>query len=139
MRYYVNLPITMISASESKYADALFQKGQQDIPVGRLDDVEIIFLHYKDVAVAKDKWTRRVARINWDNLIIKFSYMNDATDEHIHQFEKITGVKKFAFVTKFFPYEDTIVIPGDEDGQIKNDTSDFNKYIDIYNLINKAK
>ncbi len=133
---YLSMPIEMISASESKYKEELFAKGQQDIPVGRLGDVEIIFLHYKDATIAKDKWTRRVERINWDNLIIKFSYMNNATDEHIHQFAKISEYKTFAFVTKPFPYQNTIVIKGEANGQIANDTIDFNKYINIYKLIN---
>ncbi len=136
LHYYLSLPIEMIMLEQSKYKEIQIKKGQQNVPIGKLDDVEVIFLHYKDANVAKDKWTRRVERINWNNLIVKFSYMNGCSDEHIEAFENLSGVKKFAFTTKQFHYADTIVIPGDPDGQISNDTFYFKKYIDIYKLIN---
>ena len=135
IRYYVSLPIEMVTADKSKYAEKLRAKGQLNVPVGKLEDVEIVFLHYSNPEIARDKWIRRVKRINWDNLIVKFSYMNDATDEHIKRFAQLSFPKKFAFVTKPYPYKDVIQIPGD--GQIANDTENFSKYIDIYELINR--
>ena len=38
-------------------------------PVGRIDDVELKFIHYSNFAEAKEKWIRRKQRINYDNLL----------------------------------------------------------------------
>ena len=39
-------------------------------PVGRIDDIRIIFNHYKTFAEAKEKWDERKKRIDFDNLYI---------------------------------------------------------------------
>lgn len=39
-------------------------------PVGKIDDVEIVFVHYKTFEEAKEKWDKRKKRINFDNLYI---------------------------------------------------------------------
>ena len=85
----INTNLEFIDISESKYSEELIQRKQQNIPIGILNDIEIVFLHYKNKEVAKEKWARRVDRMNWDNLIYKFSYMNECTNNHIHQFENI--------------------------------------------------
>lgn len=141
LRYYLSLDIEMITSKESKYYNQLLKKGEEESPVGRLDDVEVVFLHYKDPCVARDKWERRRKRVNYNNIIIKFSYMNGCTDEHIHQFEKINGIKKFALVPYEFPeYDDCIVASyAVNNGQITNDTFYFNKDINVIELINKEK
>ena len=141
LQYYMSTELKMISAEQSRHADELRRRGQLHIPVGVLGgDIEIVFLHYKDSNLAKQKWDRRVARINWDNLIIKFSYMNFCEDTHIHQFEKLQGVKKFAFSGKAFPeYDDVYMIPGSEDGRVDNDTFYWNRYINVLALLNAPK
>ena len=95
-------------------------------------------MHYKDPDIAKDKWERRRKNVNWDNIILKFSYMNGCNDDHVHDFEKIKGIKKFALVSHEFPeYNDCkIASYAIKDGQIINDTFFFNKDIDIIELIN---
>ena len=139
LRYYLSQEIEIISCNQSKHCEELKKRGENNIPVGRIDDIEIVFLHYKDPIVAKDKWERRRKNINWNNIILKFSYMNGCTDEHIHQFEKIKNVKKFALVPHKFPeYDDCYVASYSvRDGMISNDTFYFNKDIDVYKLINK--
>lgn len=141
LKHYIDIEIQMITCEESKHAAEMKQRGEENVPVGKLDDVEIIFLHYRDPSLAKDKWERRKRRINWENLIIKFSYMNGCTDEHIHAFENIRGVKKFALVTKQFPkYDDCYLASyAIEDGQIQNDTFYFNRDINVYKLINSPE
>lgn len=138
LRYYLSKEIQMIKADESKYFDELKTRGELEIPIGKIDDIEIIFLHYKDPDIAKDKWERRRKNVNWDNIILKFSYMNGCNDDHVHDFEKIKGIKKFALVSHEFPeYNDCkIASYAIKDGQIINDTFFFNKDIDIIELIN---
>ena len=141
LRRYMSMDLKMIPAEQSRHAEELRRREQLHIPVGVLGgDIEIVFLHYKEPELAKQKWDRRVARINWDNLIIKFSYMNLCEDAHIHQFEKLQGVKKFAFSGKPFPeYDDVYVIPGNEDGRVDNDTFHWDRYLDVVSMLNGPK
>ena len=137
LKYYLSLEIKIIDAKDSRHADALSQKNQLDIPVGVLDDVEIVFLHYKDPQIAKETWMRRCKRVNWDNMILKFSYMNGCSDAILSEFESIKGVKKICFVERDRPeYKDTVLMPFVVDGQVADDTSFWNRHFDIVGFIN---
>lgn len=138
--YYLKLELKMISAKNSKYSEELHKRKQDNVPVGVLDDVEIIFLHYDNGNLAKEKWDRRKLRINWDNLIIKFSYMNECNDNILKTFED--SAKKYkksvVFVTKKYPeYTNTYIVPSLQNGQIGDDTFHFKRYVNIIELINK--
>lgn len=140
LKYYLSQEMIVTTYEESKYKEEIVRRHEEYAPIGKLGDIELVFLHYKDPVIAKDKWERRVKRTNWQNIIIKFSYMNGCNDEHVHKFEKIKGIKKFMFVTKPFPeYSDCIEIPGNSAGQIENDTFYYDRYININNLINSPK
>ena len=68
-------------------------------PIGLIDDIEIHFLHYKDEEEARNKWNRRIERMNWDNLFIKFDGSKDfATEEHLNIFEHLPFKNKVCFV-----------------------------------------
>ena len=137
---YLTIDLRFINVKDSKYSKELIFKKQTNIPIGVLDDVEIVFLHYKDAITAKDKWQRRVERMNWSNMIYKFSYMNNCTSNHIHEFENIClkrGGKHFEFVPYAFPeYKNAFVINAGVNGQILNDTFYWNKYFDVESFIN---
>ena len=140
LNYYLNMQIEIIPASMSKNADVLIERNQKDIPVGVLDDVEIIFLHYRDPKTAKEKWIRRCQRVNYNNLIFKFSNMGKCSREDIKQFMSLKADKKFMFSATSFPeYDSIIIVPGNEDGSVNNDTFYWNKYIDVYELINSGR
>ena len=96
LEYYISLELSFISIQESRYKDVLLER-KRICPIGKLDDVEIVFLHYKSEQEAKEKWDRRKARINWDHLIIKFSKMNLCTEEHMRRFAEL-------------PYENKILL-----------------------------
>lgn len=134
------MDIKVIHARDSAHADILGELGQLDVPIGRLDDVEVVFLHYKDPLLARDKWNRRIERVNWNNLILKFSYMSKCTDKHIAEFQKVKGVKKFCFVPREFEdMEDLYIYPSRLHSMtdLGDDVFDWNKYIDVVNLINR--
>lgn len=138
LKFYLNENIKFICANESKHYDVIMKKNII-CPIGVLDDVEVFFLHYADEAIAKEKWNRRIKRIDWDNLIFKFSKMNECTDNHLDFFEKLElPGKKFMFVNrKNAPYKHAIYYPGyDSDSQIDNDTFFWNRYIDVVKMIN---
>lgn len=88
LEYYISLGLKFISTDQSQYRDILLER-KRICPIGVLDDVEIVFLHYKSEQEAKEKWDRRKARINWNHLIIKFSKMNLCTEEHMRRFAEL--------------------------------------------------
>lgn len=140
LKYYFEKDIEIIDARDSKRFEVLKQLGQLSVPVGKLDDIEVVLLHYPNPELAKEKWKRRVDRINWNNLIIKFSYMSKCTDEHIREFQRINGIKKFCFVPKEFNnMKDLYIVPSriQSTTDLGNDVFDWNKYIDVIDLINQ--
>lgn len=143
LEFYTSKEINIITAQDSRHFDELKRRNQQDIPIGQLDDnVEVVFLHYHNPEIAKDKWMRRIGRINYDNLIFKFSFMNQCTDSHIHQFEKIClsrGVKHFEFVSHpFDEYKNAYYIAPFQDDQIGNDTFYWNRYFNVTAFLNEG-
>jgi len=61
-------------------------------------EIEVHFMHYRSREEAAEKWSRRLARVNWDNLIFKMDYSKDlATEEHLKRFEALAWQKKLAF------------------------------------------
>ena len=139
--YYLSIPIEMLSAKESKNWAKLKQLGQENVPIGKLDDVEVVFLHYKTKEEAEQKWERRKHRVKKDNLIIKFSQMNGCTDEHIREFDSLPYKTKFVFTNHYVEGTNCCVyIPGyDGVEQILDDTSRYNGYVDLSSLINDNK
>lgn len=145
LKYYLSLEIEMRPAKESKRYERLVAYRSEEAPIGVLDDdIEIVMLHYKDPAIAKDKWERRCKRVNFDNLIIKFGYMNDCTLSMLRQFDEMTfdgfTPKKIMFINKPDPtLKCGVYMPGFEnDEQITNDTYFFNKYFDLTKFINEG-
>jgi len=94
LEYYFNLPLDFITYKESKYKNKLEEYGGDNLscPIGKLDDIECIFLHYSTQQEAKDKWERRKKRINWDNLYVKMSEQNLCTEEHLKAFDLLPSL-----------------------------------------------
>lgn len=103
LRYYTSAPLEFIDARESRYADQLREKGELGKPVARLDDIEVVFLHYPSPEEAAEKWIRRCKRINWDNVFIKFSQMNCCTEEDLRAFDAIPFRNKLCFTASQGP------------------------------------
>lgn len=136
LTHYLSLPPEEIPLSESKYKDSLIKKGQTKVPIGIIDDVEIVFLHYPTFEEAKEKWTRRASRINWNNLIVKDSEMNDCTEKDIIDFDKLPFDRKFIFTTRDYKIDSQIIFKEYYmQESVKNDTTLFNKYLNIKNLV----
>lgn len=80
-----------------------FPAGDYYYPVGHLGDVTLHFLHYKTSLEAKEKWERRKARINYDNLYFKFDNADGASDELLKKFDQLPYHNKVIFVHKPYP------------------------------------
>lgn len=137
LEYYLNTQIRIIKAEESKHYKALKAKKELDVPIGILDDVEIVFLHYRDPELAAQKWNRRIKRVNFNNIIIKFSYMNECNDEILSRFLKLKGVKKICFIGgKGENTDEIIYLKEYENSNVVDDTFYWNRDIDIIKFIN---
>lgn len=95
LRRYLATPLRFIDAKDSKYYEELQKRNQTEKPIGILDDVEIVFLHYKTREEAEEKWNRRKERVNFDNIILKLSRMDLCTEKEIEEFDKLNFKNKF--------------------------------------------
>lgn len=73
-------------------------------PVGCLSfqglEVEIHFLHYPTEAVAAETWTRRVRRINWDDMVVLGGDVDGCTEEDIEAFSRLPYKRKLFFAKR---------------------------------------
>lgn len=140
LRYYVEHELTFIPKTKSKYYQ-YYKDKEKYYPIGVLDDIEIVFLHYKSEEEAREKWNRRKARINWDNLIVKFNDQNRCTPEHIKAFDKLPYKHKICFVANVVEGTKCTIQFKEFEGQnfIPNDITTYGKYLDIDKYINSLK
>lgn len=141
LRRYLETPLEFIDAEDSKYYDELKKRNQTDKPIGVIDDVEIVFLHYKTEEEAKEKWDRRKLRVNYDRIVLKFSRMNLCSDAEIEQFCNLPINNKFVFNTrKDIKYPCEIFWKGKtENGDVFLDTKPFPGPIKLVKLMNRFK
>lgn len=76
-------------------------------PVGMLDDVQILFVHYKTFAEAKEKWEERSKRINFDRIFV-MATDRDGMTNCMEQFDRIP-YKKVMYTAKPYPQYDWAV------------------------------
>lgn len=138
MKNYLKKDLKEIKIRDSKYCDYL--KGiNYHAPIGKLDDIEIMFLHYTTFKEAKEKWNRRKQRINYDKIIYKFCEQNLCTYEHLKKFNDFDARNKICFTYNKYPELNTIQFSEFEKKPKEfSDTSEkiFSKYFDIYNFVN---
>ena len=135
----MSLEVEFISPEKSKYYNELEVRGQTEKPIGLLDDVEIIFLHYTSTKDAKEKWERRKKRINYDNIFIKFSNMNLCTEEHIKEFDELNFLNKFVLNNrKKTKYSSEYFWSGSSNAkEIINDSSTFPGNLNLVKLLKR--
>ncbi len=137
LQYYLSRPLELFTASESAHKDDLYKKNEMNVIVGKLDDVELVFLHYHDEKTIREKWERRISRINWNNIVLKFSYQNNCSPELIKQFCEIEGFSKICFCgKKIIDSEDLIVYPRCNGLETIDETENFGRYFNVTKLIN---
>ena len=137
-KYYLSEKLVFIKIDESKYYNEINEMGIKKIyPIAVLDDIEIHFLHYKTEKEAEEKWTRRLKRINYNNILFKFSENYLCTDDLIKQFINLDYENKICFATK--DYNDSIVIKLNEfekEEKVINEWSVSSNYISNKRLLN---
>ena len=145
LRGYLKKDLTFINPNESKWKES--EQIKNDIhfgeyPVGKLGDIELFFLHYKTEKEALDKWKRRVKRINWDKLLIKFNDQNGCTKKDLEDFLRLPYKNKIFFTSNDWPGVNSNEIvqisqfPRHKSIMASYEPFGNNKYFDIDNLLN---
>lgn len=139
LKYYLNLKLKFIPCEESKNYIYLTEDSKK-VPIGILDDVEIVFLHYKSEKEAFEKWERRKKRINWDRLIVKFNDQNNATEEDIKEFDKLDYKNKLCFIANPIEGTKNIIVFKEFLGQeYVQDFNEWKRHINIIKYLNNLK
>lgn len=135
--YYIKQKINFINTKDSKYFKELHELGYDNKIVGKLGDVEIVFLHYKTQKEANEKWNRRCARMS-KNIIFKFNDQNFCTEQNLKDFDSLSLPNKICFVSQEHKeLNSTIWIKKySKLKEIKEDYYSGHKYFSIINYIN---
>jgi uncharacterized protein (DUF1919 family) len=111
LRQYLASDLIFVPFKQSKYYSVLSLK-MKDCVIGRIGSIEIIFLHYSSFQEAKEKWTRRCKRVNFDNLLVKYSDQNLFQAADYLEFEK-TNFRNKLFITgnRNYKENDCVYLP----------------------------
>jgi uncharacterized protein (DUF1919 family) len=114
-RYLMSQPLRF--TSRSKYPSMIgFHERHGHYPIGLLEDLEIHFLHYASQQQAVDAWTRRLQRMDWEHIKVKFSMDKDlATEDLLQTFEALSLPAKLTISKRNYATSaSNIVVPGFE-------------------------
>lgn len=136
--------LEFMDQKDSKHADELKRLGifNGDYPVGLLDGkYELHFLHYRSEADARDKWFRRLKRINKNRVIFKFSDGDKFEDSMVARFEALPFKNKVLFTAKEYPNTKSVVTLEKFKGQtrVHDEWKNASKEFDVLKFINNLE
>lgn len=112
LKHYLSADITFVAHSKYPLGDERRANWSHWYPIGLLDGkVEIHFLHYHTEEEAAEKWNRRAARVNFDNLIVIGMDQNLCTPEHVQDFDLLPFQKKIFFSRYDLPLSSNEYMP----------------------------
>lgn len=143
LRYYTSLSPKIIQIENSKWRNKLpelHQDGKFPL-IAKIEDIELMLLHYHSEQEFMEKWHRRCKRINFNNLIFKSNDQNHCTFEDFDNFCKLDlpGKKVFLCANKDWAKQNpsaTYCKDYEEYGFVKDDTMFPNEFINLKTLIN---
>ncbi len=138
--YYMNKELSFVNESKWSKKTILF-------PIGKLDDIEIHFMHYKNEEEAFSKWSRRVERMkknnDLDNFFFKICDRDLTDDDIISRFHKLPFKNKVSFGVGSNNNMNHIQIKEGNSAQFVPDGVELYKcsfkYFDIFKWINTGK
>lgn len=140
LSYYLSCPIEFIRPEEAHQAKEAraFVTSWGKYPIGRIEDVDIHFLHYGSEAEVLEKWNRRKERINYSNILVKFSQQNLWTEELCYEFNELNIKNKIFFSANYMKGMDhQIVFTGDNRRHdIRSEAPEYKMYMDMAAILN---
>jgi uncharacterized protein (DUF1919 family) len=139
LAWYIAQPLGIIPTKDSKYFPILVERVEKNVIIGKLHDIEIVFLHYHSPEEAIDKWNRRCKRINWDCLFIKFSEMNLCSERELQLFDALPFENKVMFThTPRTDLKSARYYPGyEKEEELLFDTNPVNRCINLVEFLNQ--
>ncbi len=145
--YYLKEEMTNINYKESHVCEMLVKRKKEgrysfdlnDLIIGRIHDVDIIFIHYRTFEEAKSKWDRRKKRINYNNLLVKMNDQNSCSETDFDAFLKLSFENKIFFTSnKKWKGRDNVVFikKYEKHGYVLNDTRHGDVPLNITKLLN---
>jgi uncharacterized protein (DUF1919 family) len=136
LHYYLALDVEFLTGDESKYTQAQ----PVTYPIGRLDDVELFFMHYRTPEDARESWNSRKQRINYDNLLVKFSERSPlCTPEIVERFAALDYPHKICFTMNKYDFDCCIHVPELEKVVAGGSETLYTlRHIDIHRAINSV-
>ena len=136
---YLDTELEELPVRESRYAEELVSLHGENVVLGRMEDVEVVLLHYPTFAEAKEKWDRRKKRIRWDNLLVKYSDQNGFVPEDFETFRALPFANKLFLTTNpEYRSEFTRVIPDKwHEGYAVDDIKSSFQVMDVNRLLNE--
>lgn len=132
--------LIFIDANSSKYIKNIKDMNMVNkYPIAKIDEnIEIHFLHYKSEEEARVKWKKRVKRINYDNMLVKFCDRDECTEQHIKEFDNLQFKNKICFSSKKYKEYESVVTFDELIGRpyVENEWKIYTKYIDIVKILN---
>lgn len=135
--------LEFIKVENSKYLNYI--KVNEELPrypIGLLNgNIEIHFLHYKSESEALEKWNKRVKRINFNNIIFKFSDRDLCNYECIKRFDDLKLENKICFTAKNYSNLKSIVWIKEFNNldYVESEWEYYEKYVDIKKYLNSIK
>lgn len=105
-----NEPLKFVPVSKYPSTNTLRDNANMYWPIAIIGDgIEVHFLHYHSEAEAKEKWERRVKKINYDNVLFLYAVRELATDEHVKAFMNSPYKNKLCLSAKEYKEYDNLV------------------------------
>lgn len=144
LKYYLNIDMVFISPNAAHDREWLVENVPKfgQYPIGRIDDVDVHFLHAHSKEQALSDWNRRKSRVNFSRVIIKFSTQNHWTLEQCEEF------KEWDFPTEnklFFSTQRTIgtnyekiFVRDKDESNTRDEGKYYTKYVNMTQIINNS-
>ena len=138
LKHYCECKPEFIKAKDSRHYGQIVEQGNTHALIGILGgEVEVVFLHYATREEAIQKWQRRTERMNWSNVIIKFSEQNWATPEQLRYVDSLSYERKIIFTSHDYKLKSQVIFKEWEGfSQIPDETTHFRRYVNLVNLVN---
>lgn len=129
---YFNKDLEFISWESSTQFSVL--EGIEPYPVAKLGDVEIYFMHYRSEEEAREKWKRRLERINPEHMLFKLSQREGCSKKDVEEFMRLPLKNKVCF-----SYDDvsgTVQVP-ELEGFVGDESPIIENYFDEVKVLNE--